>query len=132
MRCGSGTPLILAGRNALTLAALAAHLGVEYRVFALDDAVAIDRSLGDVGALLNCAGPFVVTADVLMNAANPRITIDGDTARLDALVEAQHVSRDDPAQPDPEMPEIRRCPDVEDTLNSETPKKTGATWAPVS
>ena len=43
MRRGSGTPLILAGRNAVTLAALAAHLGVEYRVFALDDAVAIDR-----------------------------------------------------------------------------------------
>ncbi|MGF6768215.1 hypothetical protein P3T18_000685 [Paraburkholderia sp. GAS199] len=26
---------------------------------------------------------------------NPRVTIDGDTARLDALVEAQHVPRND-------------------------------------
>jgi hypothetical protein len=26
---------------------------------------------------------------------NPRVTVDGDNARLDALVEAQHVPRDD-------------------------------------
>lgn len=64
----AGTPLILAGRSAATLAALAARLGVEYRVFALEDTAAIDSSLSDVGALLNCAGPFARTADVLMKA----------------------------------------------------------------
>lgn len=65
----AGTPLVLAGREEGKLAALAVHLGVAYRVFALDDAGVIDRSLGDIGVLLNCAGPFARTADVLMRAA---------------------------------------------------------------
>ena len=65
----AGIPLILAGRNPEMLASSAAGLGVEYRAFALDDIAAIDRSLGEVGALLNCAGPFAMTADRLMRAA---------------------------------------------------------------
>jgi short subunit dehydrogenase-like uncharacterized protein len=64
----SGTPLVLAGRNASALVSLAASLGVDYRVFPLDDIAEIDRSLRGVGALLNCAGPFARTADVLMRA----------------------------------------------------------------
>jgi septum formation inhibitor-activating ATPase MinD len=33
--------------------------------------------------------------DTTHSVTNPRVAIDGDTARLDALVEAQHVSQDD-------------------------------------
>lgn len=36
--------------------------------------------------------------DTTHSVSNPRATIDGDTARLDALVEAQHVSQSDPAR----------------------------------
>jgi septum formation inhibitor-activating ATPase MinD len=36
--------------------------------------------------------------DTTHSVTNPRVTIDGATARLDALVEAQHVLRDDPAR----------------------------------
>ena len=64
----AGTPLILAGRNEAALVSLAASLDVEYRVFPLEDIAVIDRSLRGVGVLLNCAGPFVRTADVLMRA----------------------------------------------------------------
>lgn len=64
----AGTPLIVAGRNAAALGELAANLGVEYRVFALDDHAAVDSALQDVGALLNCAGPFAATAGLLMRA----------------------------------------------------------------
>lgn len=32
--------------------------------------------------------------DTTHSVTNPRVTIDGDTARLDALVEAQHVSQE--------------------------------------
>jgi septum formation inhibitor-activating ATPase MinD len=32
------------------------------------------------------------------SVTNPRVTINGDTARLDALVEAQHVLQEDPAR----------------------------------
>lgn len=65
----AGTSIILAGRNEATLVPLAARLGVEYRVFALEDSSVIDRSLFDVGVLLNCAGPFSRTANVLMTAS---------------------------------------------------------------
>lgn len=65
----AGTPLILAGRNEAALVALAASLGAEYRVFALEHSTVIDRSLSDVDVLLNCAGPFAKTADMLMRAA---------------------------------------------------------------
>jgi hypothetical protein len=33
--------------------------------------------------------------DTTHTVSNPRVTIEGDTARLDALVEAQHVPRND-------------------------------------
>lgn len=65
----AGAPLVLAGRNEATLVSLATSLDVEYRVFALEDIAVINRSLGDVGVLLNCAGPFAKTADVLMRAS---------------------------------------------------------------
>ena len=64
----AGTPLIVAGRNEAALESLAASLDVEYRVFPLEDIGLIDRSLRGVGVLLNCAGPFAKTADVLMRA----------------------------------------------------------------
>jgi short subunit dehydrogenase-like uncharacterized protein len=62
------TPLILAGRNETVLAALAASVDVDYRAFPLDDTAAIDQSLRGVGVLLNCAGPFARTAEILMRA----------------------------------------------------------------
>lgn len=64
----AGTPLILAGRNESALAALAARVDGDYRAFALDDTAAIDESLRGIGVLLNCAGPFARTAEVLMRA----------------------------------------------------------------
>ena len=36
--------------------------------------------------------------DTTHSVSNPRVTLDGDKARLDALVEAQHVSRSDPSR----------------------------------
>jgi len=36
--------------------------------------------------------------DTTHSVSNPRVTLDGDRARLDALVEAQHVSRSDPSR----------------------------------
>jgi short subunit dehydrogenase-like uncharacterized protein len=64
----AGTPIVLGGRTKKPLADLAAKLGVEYRVFALDEA-AIDPSLIDIGVIVNAAGPFMRTAKVLIEAA---------------------------------------------------------------
>ncbi len=65
----AGTRIVLAGRNKATLSKLSAELGVEYRDFGLDDAAAIDAGLAGISVLLNCAGPFMRTADALMTAS---------------------------------------------------------------
>ena len=65
----AGTPLVLGGRSEKSLAELAAKLGLEYRVFALEDDDMIDRSLTDISVVVNTAGPFMRTAKILMEAA---------------------------------------------------------------
>lgn len=64
----TGLTLVVGGREGAPLQALAAALGVEYRVFALDAAADVERALQDITVLLNCAGPFVYTARPLMEA----------------------------------------------------------------
>ncbi|MGK2866536.1 MAG: saccharopine dehydrogenase family protein [Mycobacterium sp.] len=65
----AGMNPVLGGRNASQLAALADELGVEHRAFALDDPGAVDAALLGVSVVLNCAGPFLRTAQPLMAAA---------------------------------------------------------------
>jgi short subunit dehydrogenase-like uncharacterized protein len=48
---------ILAGRSRAALAAVAAPLGLEERVFALEDAATLDTGLVDAQVVLHCAGP---------------------------------------------------------------------------
>lgn len=60
---------ILAGRDEAALAALASGLGLPHCVFALNDSPAIQQGLSDVALVLNCAGPFMHTAEPLMRAA---------------------------------------------------------------
>jgi short subunit dehydrogenase-like uncharacterized protein len=57
-----------ARRTRAKLAALAAEIGAEYRLFSVDDLPAVQAALGDVGVLLNTAGPFMRTAEPLMQA----------------------------------------------------------------
>lgn len=38
------------------------------------------------------------TLDTTHSVSNPRVAIDGDTARMNVLVEAQHVPRSDPSR----------------------------------
>jgi short subunit dehydrogenase-like uncharacterized protein len=65
----AGTAIVLAGRSEKPLAELASQLGVEYRVFALEEDALIDRSLTDVSVIINAAGPFLRTAKILIEAA---------------------------------------------------------------
>jgi short subunit dehydrogenase-like uncharacterized protein len=55
----------IAGRNSRRLESLAAQLNVPYRVFDADDA---EGSLSGISVLLNFAGPFAHTAELLMQA----------------------------------------------------------------
>lgn len=61
-----GLDVVIAGRNAERLASLAAQLDVPYRVFTADASAA--KSLDGISVLLNFAGPFVHTADALIQA----------------------------------------------------------------
>lgn len=65
-----GLDLIVAGRpkDETKLIVLAEELGAEYRLFGLDDAQATTEALAGIAVLLNCAGPFMHTAEPLMRA----------------------------------------------------------------
>ncbi len=63
-----GLKPILAGRNEERIKALAAELGMPYRVFALGDAAAMDAALHEVPLVLHCAGPYVHTAKQMVDA----------------------------------------------------------------
>lgn len=65
---GRGVDLVLAGRNAAALAALAERLGVEWRAFGLGDEAALDHALVDIALVVHAAGPFVRTARPMIAA----------------------------------------------------------------
>lgn len=53
---------ILAGRNQTAVTEMAGRLGLESRIFALDDPTVIQKGLEGMAAVLHCAGPFAHTA----------------------------------------------------------------------
>ncbi len=57
-----GLSPVVAGRSEPKTRELAAALGVEHRVFALDDASAVRDGLRGVDAVVHCAGPFSSTS----------------------------------------------------------------------
>jgi short subunit dehydrogenase-like uncharacterized protein len=68
MAVARGLRPILAGRNAASLAVLATHLGLESRVFGLEDPSAVQAGLAGVQVVLHCAGPFAHTARPMADA----------------------------------------------------------------
>ena len=64
-----GLDVTVAGRDAGRVRDLAGSLGVDSRVFDVDDAGAVRDALQDVDCVLNVAGPFRHTARQLMDAA---------------------------------------------------------------
>lgn len=63
-----GLQPILAGRNASAISELAHELGLEYRVFPLEDGAATRAALSMAPLVLHCAGPFVYTAEPMVEA----------------------------------------------------------------
>jgi short subunit dehydrogenase-like uncharacterized protein len=65
-----GLTPVLAGRSAERLAAAERrHPGLDLREVGLDDPDRLRRAIAGVGAVVNCAGPFLDTATVLARAA---------------------------------------------------------------
>ncbi|MER6197419.1 saccharopine dehydrogenase NADP-binding domain-containing protein [Streptomyces sp. NPDC001586] len=65
-----GLATVVSGRDAARLEELAAAWGdVEVRPATVDDAGSLDRALAGAAAVVNCAGPFAVTAGPVVEAA---------------------------------------------------------------
>ncbi|MEU9163502.1 saccharopine dehydrogenase NADP-binding domain-containing protein [Streptomyces sp. NPDC048424] len=65
-----GFATVVSGRDAARLEVLAADWGdVEVRPATVDDAGSLDRALAGAAAVINCAGPFAVTAGPVVEAA---------------------------------------------------------------
>jgi short subunit dehydrogenase-like uncharacterized protein len=60
--------LILAARREESIKPMAEELGFPYRVIDLNDAVALDQALSEVGLVLHAAGPFKYTAKPMIEA----------------------------------------------------------------
>lgn len=80
---------LLAARNPAALAALAAELGLEQRVFSLEAPAAVDEGLRGVRVVLHCAGPFAHTsqpmADACLRVRAHYLDITGEVAVFEAL-----------------------------------------------
>lgn len=63
-----GLEPVIAGRNAEAIEALATSLDLPWRAFAMDSVAEVEAGIRDVALLLNCAGPFVRTADIAVQA----------------------------------------------------------------
>jgi len=60
---------IAVGRDEAKLAVIGLDADVETRVAVIDDADSVDRALAGVTAVINCAGPFLDTAELVAAAA---------------------------------------------------------------
>lgn len=80
---------VLAGRDPQAVGALATRLGLEHKVFALDDRPAMDAALAEVAAVLHCAGPFSHTSEPVASACLRTgahyMDITGEAAVIESL-----------------------------------------------
>jgi short subunit dehydrogenase-like uncharacterized protein len=88
-----GLTPILAGRSSDAVAALARELGLAFRAFPLDDPAVVRAGLVGVKAVLHCAGPFVRTSPIMVNAclatAAHYLDITGEIAVFEAVLSTQ-------------------------------------------
>ncbi len=88
---------VLAGRNREEVEALAAELGFESRVFALDSVQAVSEQLRGCTVVLHCAGPFVRTsapmADACLLSGVHYVDITGEIPAFAGLAERDERAR---------------------------------------
>jgi short subunit dehydrogenase-like uncharacterized protein len=93
-----GLPITLGGRNGGKLRSLADDLDRPVVQFRLDDDAAVRAAIDDHDVVLNCAGPFVHTADPLVEAAIETAThyldITGEITVFEAIHARDERARD--------------------------------------
>lgn len=84
-----GLAPILAGRSAEGVGALARELGLDHRVFALEEPAIVARNLQGNAVVLHCAGPFAHTskpmADACLRSGCHYLDITGEETVFEAL-----------------------------------------------
>src|SRR5262245_4592065 len=89
---------ILSGRDPARLSALAQSLGLEQRAAALDDPGALSRALSGVRCVLHCAGPFVRTAQPMLDACLAArahyLDITGEIPVFELAARSDRIARD--------------------------------------
>jgi short subunit dehydrogenase-like uncharacterized protein len=88
---------VLAGRSGRRVAELAGELGLEHRVFGLDDPAALRRGLDGMSAVAHCAGPFSATARPMaagcIEAGLDYLDVTGEIEVFEALHGLQDQAR---------------------------------------
>jgi short subunit dehydrogenase-like uncharacterized protein len=89
---------IIAGRNENAIKSLAEKLGLEYRVFSLDDSNKLEAALNEVATVIHCAGPFSLTSrqmgEACLHTKTHYTDITGEIAVFEACAAADQKARD--------------------------------------
>ncbi|NDJ52180.1 MAG: NAD(P)H-binding protein [Chloroflexi bacterium] len=89
---------LLAGRNSDKLIPLAERLGLDYRVVVLDDPDGLHEALNEVDLVLHAAGPFLFTAEPMLNAcldtATHYLDITGEISVFDLVFAQDDAARE--------------------------------------
>jgi short subunit dehydrogenase-like uncharacterized protein len=89
---------VIAGRSTEAIQTLGRDLGLETRVFGLEDAAAIDRGLDGIDVVLHCAGPFARTAAPMVEACLRRrvhyLDVTGEIEVFASIAERGRVARE--------------------------------------
>ena len=92
------TDLVLAGRNAQAVRAVAEPLGLAWRAFPLDAPEAVRAGLAGVDAVLHAAGPFAATAmpmlDACLAAGAHYLDLGGEWRVIAAMMARNAEARD--------------------------------------
>lgn len=93
-----GLQPVLAGRRQGPLRELAIELGLGHRTFDLEDPARVVDSLGDVDAVLHCAGPFLHTAGSMATACiaagTHYLDITGEIEVFEGMAARSDTARD--------------------------------------
>ncbi len=89
---------LLAGRSAERLRPLAARLGLDYRVLALEDGAALREAAGRVGLVLHAAGPYFHAGRPMLAAClaagTPYLDINGEVSELEQTFQLASQARE--------------------------------------
>ena len=93
-----GLDPVVAGRDPVGVRAVADDLGTEHRVFELDGSETMEEAVASAAAVLNCAGPFIHTAEPMVQAClrldTHYVDITGEIPVYQSLADRDEQAKD--------------------------------------